>query len=61
MVACHGGVIRMILSILLDLPLPRLGNVQVEYASVTQVSWAPDRTRLELLNLTPWRDLPLVV
>lgn len=60
-IACHGGVIRMILSILLDLPLPRLANLQVEYASISQVSWAPGRVRLELLNFTPWRDLPLAV
>jgi len=59
-VACHGGVIRMMLSILLDLPLPLLGNVQVEYASITLVSWTPGRVWLELLNFTPWRDLPVV-
>jgi broad specificity phosphatase PhoE len=60
-VVCHGGVIRMILSILLELPLPSLGNMQVEYASITQVSWAPGRIRLELLNFTPWRDRPIVM
>ena len=56
-VFCHGGVIRMLLSILLGLPLPKTDAFQVDYASVTEVSIGPDRTRLELLNFTPWRDL----
>jgi broad specificity phosphatase PhoE len=58
-VACHGGVIRMMLSILLDLPLPRMGMIEIDYASITQISCKPGRIRLELLNFTPWRDLPL--
>jgi broad specificity phosphatase PhoE len=56
-VFCHGGVIRMLLSILLELPLPKTDAFQVDYASVTEVSIGPDRTRIELLNFTPWRDL----
>jgi len=56
-VFCHGGVIRMALSILLELPLPKTDAFQIEYASVTEVSIGPDRTRIELLNFTPWRDL----
>jgi broad specificity phosphatase PhoE len=56
-VFCHGGVIRMALSILLELPLPKTDAFQVDYASVTEVSIGPDRTRIELLNFTPWRDL----
>jgi broad specificity phosphatase PhoE len=52
---CHGGVTRMILSILLDLPLPKTGAFQIDYASVTQVAIGLERTRIELLNFTPWR------
>ena len=55
-VFCHGGVIRMLLSILLNLPLPKTDAFQVEYTSITEVSIGPDRTRIELLNFTPWRD-----
>lgn len=55
--ACHGGVIRMILSILLNWPLPRLAPLEVEYASVTQVLWNGTKASLQLLNFTPWREL----
>jgi len=54
---CHGGVIRMILSILLDLPLPRTNMFEVEYASITQIALYPRHAELELQNFTPWRDL----
>ena len=57
-VFCHGGVIRMMLAILLDLPLPKTGSFQVEYTSVTQVAMHPHMNEIELLNFTPWRDLP---
>ena len=54
---CHGGVIRMILSILLHLPLPKLAHFEIEYASVTQVHLLPHKVEVQLLNFTPWRDL----
>jgi broad specificity phosphatase PhoE len=53
---CHGGVVRMILSILLELPLPKTNSFEVEYASVTQVALHPRLAEVELLNFTPWRD-----
>lgn len=56
-VVCHGGVIRMILSILLDLPLPRMASFEIDYASLTQVEHHAHRTEVTLLNFTPWRDL----
>src|SRR6185437_4886242 len=34
-IACHGGTIRMILSILLELPLPRMVSFEIENASVS--------------------------
>ena len=52
----HGGVIRMMLSILLDLPLPKTNAFEIEYASVTQVALRPELNEIELLDFTPWRD-----
>jgi len=54
---CHGGVIRMILSILLHIPLPRTNMFEVEYASVSQVALHPEHAEIELHNFTPWRDM----
>lgn len=56
-VFCHGGVIRLVLAILLDLPLPKTNSFEVEYASITQVALHPHLVEVELLNFTPWRDL----
>lgn len=54
---CHGGVIRMILSIILNLPLQKMSLFEVEYASLTEVHCSPQRTEVQVLNFTPWRDL----
>jgi broad specificity phosphatase PhoE len=54
---CHGGIIRMLLSILLRWPLSSMGMFEIEYASLTQVSLRPLKTRLQLLNFTPWREI----
>jgi broad specificity phosphatase PhoE len=54
---CHGGVIRMILAILLDLPLGKTNSFEIEYASLTQIALRPHLNEIELLNFTPWRDL----
>jgi len=54
---CHGGVIRMMLAILLELPLPKTNQFEIEYASITQVALHPHMAEVELLNFTPWRDL----
>jgi broad specificity phosphatase PhoE len=56
-VMCHGGVIRMMLSILLDLPLSKLAGFEIDYASLTQVDYIPNKTEVQLLNFTPGRDL----
>jgi len=56
---CHGGVIRMMLSVLLALPIQNMGGFEIDYASITRVSWSPKRAQLELLNFTPWRELGL--
>jgi broad specificity phosphatase PhoE len=56
-IVCHGGVIRMMLSILLELPLPKLASFEIDYASLTQVERHTHRNEVTLLNFAPWRDL----
>jgi broad specificity phosphatase PhoE len=53
---CHGGVIRMLLTILLGWPLTQFASVEIDYASLTRVAWNPDRCLVHLLNFAPWRD-----
>jgi broad specificity phosphatase PhoE len=58
-VACHGGIIRVILSLLLDLPLSRMAHFHIEYGSVTVVELQPEKKHaieIELLNFCPVRD-----
>ena len=57
-IICHGGVIRMILSILLRLPFAAMGMFEIEYASATQIRFQVGKPQLQLLNLSPWRDIP---
>jgi broad specificity phosphatase PhoE len=57
-VFCHGGVIRQILAILLELPLPKTAGFEIDYTSITEVEVQPHRAEIQLLNFTPWRDLP---
>jgi broad specificity phosphatase PhoE len=57
-VICHGGVIRMLLSILFDLPFRKMSIFEIEYASVTKIHCRPSKREIEFLNLTPWRDYP---
>jgi broad specificity phosphatase PhoE len=56
-VVCHGGVIRMLLSILLRIALVQTAAFAIEYASITRVDHRPNRVSIQLLNLVPWRDL----
>ncbi|HEX4263497.1 MAG TPA: histidine phosphatase family protein [Verrucomicrobiae bacterium] len=55
-VFCHGGVIRMILTILLDIPLPRMAGFEIDYASVTNIAVLPQKTEVQFLNFTPWDE-----
>lgn len=58
-VFCHGGIVRMLLSILLNLPLPAFAHFDVDYASLTEVMlYTHKKPEVSLLNFTPWRDLP---
>jgi broad specificity phosphatase PhoE len=56
-VVAHGGTIRMLLALILDMPFARMSAFDVEYASITKVAIRPRKTEVELLNFTPWRDL----
>ncbi len=61
-VVCHGGIVRMALSILTGLPMSALEIVEIDYASVTWVNCGERRESLhrnevQLLNFAPWRDL----
>ncbi len=56
-VVCHGGVIRMCLASLLELPLRKMSAFDFEYASLTVVDWLPNKVEVQLSNLAPWRDL----
>jgi len=53
---CHGGVIRMILSVLLNVPVPRMAGFEIDYASVTNVAVLPHRAEVQFLNYTPWDE-----
>jgi broad specificity phosphatase PhoE len=54
-VACHGGTIRMILSILTGLPLSRMALFDIDYASLSEVAHLGGKTEIRLLNFTSWR------
>jgi broad specificity phosphatase PhoE len=56
-VVCHGGVIRMLLAILLNMPLSKMAAFEIDYASITQVAILQHKIEVQLLNFTPWRDL----
>lgn len=57
-VFCHGGIVRMLMSILLNLPLPAFAHFDVDYASLTEVMLHNHKKpEVSLLNFTPWRDL----
>lgn len=56
-VFCHGGVIRAMLAIALELPLTVTGSFAVDYASVTELEFHDGgRFVLKRLNLIPWRQ-----
>jgi broad specificity phosphatase PhoE len=54
-IVCHGGVIRMILSLLLDLPLSKMAHFDIDYASITRVDIHAHKTEVQFLNHAPWQ------
>ena len=55
-VVCHGGIVRTLLALLLDLPIVKTAAFEIDYASLTVIDHLPGKVDLQLLNLTPWRD-----
>ena len=55
-IACHGGIVRVILSLLLELPLAKMAHFSIDYGSVTVVELNPEKkhaVEIELLNYQP--------
>jgi len=55
-VFCHGGIIRVMLGLLLDMPLARMAHFNVAYGSVSVVEIQPEKkhaAEIELLNFQP--------
>lgn len=55
-VFCHGGIIRVMLALLLDMPLKRMAHFNIEYGSVSVVELQPEKkhaVEIELLNFCP--------
>jgi len=56
---CHGGIIRVILALLLDMPLRRMAHFNIDYGSVSVVEIQPEKkhaVEIELMGLCPLRD-----
>ncbi|MGC8830718.1 MAG: histidine phosphatase family protein [Verrucomicrobiia bacterium] len=52
----HGGIIRVILSVLLDIPLVKLGKIGIDYCSVSKICVNGLSVSLRLLNYLPWKN-----
>lgn len=55
-VFCHGGIIRVMLALLLDMPLRRMAHFNVEYGSISVVEIQPEKkhaVEIELMNFCP--------
>jgi broad specificity phosphatase PhoE len=58
-VVCHGGIVRVMLSLLLGIPLSRMAHFNIDYGSVTIVELQPEKKHaieIELLNFCPLTD-----
>lgn len=53
---CHGGIIRVILSLLVDIPLVKFGKIGIDYCSVNKVEIDEKGASLRLLNFLPWKN-----
>ena len=54
-VFAHGGVIRMLLALLLQMPARQMASFELSYASVTILYIQENRPEVQLLNYCPWR------
>jgi broad specificity phosphatase PhoE len=58
-VVCHGGIVRVMLALLLELPLSHMAHFNVDYGSVTMLEIQPHKkhaVEIELLNFCPSVD-----
>ncbi len=58
-VVCHGGIVRAVLSLLLEVPLAHMAHFNIDYGSVTMVELQPNKKHaleVELLNFCPHTD-----
>ena len=54
LVLCHGGVIRMLMSLLLDEPFSKMDRFEVDFASLTVIEHRSSRVEIKLHNFAPW-------
>lgn len=55
-VFCHGGIIRVMIALLLELPLARMAHFNIEYGSISVLDVQPEKkhaVEIELLNFQP--------
>ncbi|MEZ5384659.1 MAG: histidine phosphatase family protein [Prosthecobacter sp.] len=55
-VFCHGGIIRVMIALLLEMPLMRMAHFNIEYGSISVVEIQPEKkhaVEIELLNFQP--------
>ena len=58
-VVCHGGIIRVMLALLLEVPLSHMAHFNIDYGSVTMLELQPEKKHaleIELLNFCPLSD-----
>ena len=58
-VVCHGGIVRVMLALLLEMPLAHMAHFNIDYGSVTMVELQPGKKHaleVELLNFCPLTD-----
>jgi broad specificity phosphatase PhoE len=58
-VVCHGGIVRVMLALLLEMPLAHMAHFNIDYGSVTLVELQPGKRHaleVELLNFCPLTD-----
>ena len=58
-VVCHGGIIRVMLALLLEVPLSYMAHFNIDYGSVTMLELQPEKKHaleIELLNFCPLSD-----
>ena len=54
LVLCHGGVIRMLLSLLFEESFSKMDRYEVDFASLTVIEHRTSRVVKKLHNLAPW-------